>query len=86
MYSCIIVLVCRVPQDDPYHLLCCCRAQKELEDRKNDSFRSLEMVEDSHSGGGLSGINAEGANVAMSGRDRASAPEWLSNQEENEII
>ncbi|KAL7475494.1 hypothetical protein ACHAW6_001405 [Cyclotella cf. meneghiniana] len=86
LYLCIIVLVCRAPQDNPYHLLCCCRAQKDLEKRKADSFHSLEMVEDSHSGGELSRTNPEGANLAMSGRNNASAPEWLSDQEENKII
>eukprot|EP00804_Cyclotella_cryptica_P008003 CCRYP_016019-RA/>CCRYP_016019-RA protein AED:0.27 eAED:0.27 QI:310/1/1/1/0.5/0.33/3/356/402 len=86
MYACVIVLVCRVPQDHPYHLLCCCRAQKGLEGRKTESFQSLEMVEDSHSGRGLAGTNTDGVNVAISGRGHASAPQWLSEQEENEII
>jgi hypothetical protein len=85
LYALIFIMVCRIPQDDPYHLLCCCRAQKEIE-KTTENFSSLEMTDSS-----LMGNNSEedAGNAVVSGRNHDSAP-WMSEskkeKEENEII
>jgi len=74
LYASIIVLVCCAPSADPYHLLCCCRAQKES-NSANGNFSSLELAETKNSGFS----NESESNVALSGRDH-DKPAWLSEE------
>lgn len=90
LYAVVMVMVCRLPKDDPYGWFC--RKDKE-------PVRSSDPVGDGASpGGGKFGLfgskkgnsDAENGNTARSGREHE-RPNWLSEEqartdEENEII
>ncbi len=83
LYAVVLVMVCRLPKDDPYGWFC--RMDKE-------PVRSSDPVGDGASpGGGKKGYSdAENGNTARSGREHE-RPNWLSEEqartdEENEII
>lgn len=89
LYALIILFICCAPSADPYHLMCCCRAQKDT-DASGPNFSSLELAENKSSDGKSTGNDkGEGSNIALSGRDHTAAP-WMSEDQkevdENEII
>ena len=89
LYALIILFICCAPSADPYHLLCCCRAQKEA-NASDPNFSSLELADNKSSDGTSVGTGKEEeSNVALSGRDHTAAP-WMSEEQrekdENEII
>jgi hypothetical protein len=87
LYASIIIFVCCAPSADPYHLLCCFRAQKEKDRNNFSSLSSLELTENKSSDGVMG--SGESSNVALSGRDHDGAP-WMSEEQkekdEDEII
>lgn len=83
LYAIMVVMACRLPQDDPYGI--CCKKNKDAKD-------STTTFKGSSSGFGLLGGKSENGDDGNPANGKPEKPNWLSEEskptidEENEII